>query len=310
MNIYLCIITLFCSILVADDSMINVFPTESQMDNHNFVLVRAKDMTIANGKLYILDQREHAVHIFDLNGNYVKSFGFLGEGPGELSWPNTISVQNNRVLISCKNGISLFDDNGTFLKRRSVMDFFYRIALTKKNFFYVSNQSHNAFGIYSQELERIKSWGDSFQTNFSEKYQFKNNMLYENGKIYVLQQYGVGFRVFDQDGSLSQKGNMDFDPHQDPEYKELNYYYTFKAFAIHKEKWIASVCAKGKIRLHVFDREGHQLQVIKKPIQIPGFEGIIEVAGFRVIDTPHGTRAYVVTSNPESKVFVFDLDLS
>jgi hypothetical protein len=73
--------------------------------------IRADD----SGNIYALEARAAAIHIFDRTGKHLKSFGKLGQGPGDLEMPNDLHVLSNETLIvTSKKRISWFSLRGEF----------------------------------------------------------------------------------------------------------------------------------------------------------------------------------------------------
>ena len=52
-----------------------------------------------SGRIYVLDNGNHRVQVFDLAGGYVRTLGREGEGPGELQLPIGIAIAGNRVVV-------------------------------------------------------------------------------------------------------------------------------------------------------------------------------------------------------------------
>ena len=83
-----------------------------------------------DGSLFITTPRQDKVFKFDSNGNFLKSFGQKGQGPGDLQEPRSLSILDDKYLvireISSTGRISLFDLNGQFVTilqaGRSVLD--------------------------------------------------------------------------------------------------------------------------------------------------------------------------------------------
>ena len=53
-----------------------------------------------------------------MDEDYIQHFGSYGTGPGEISWPNSLAVDNEgKVYLSDEwlNRITIFDNNGVFL---------------------------------------------------------------------------------------------------------------------------------------------------------------------------------------------------
>lgn len=71
----------------------------------------------AIGNLFVVDQYEHRVLIYDSNDNFVKSIGELGDGPGEFNYPFGVVVDRmGRVHVSdSRQRIQVFDVEGNYL---------------------------------------------------------------------------------------------------------------------------------------------------------------------------------------------------
>ena len=74
-----------------------------------------------SGRMYILDQREAHVYVFDSKGNYVKTFGEKGQGPGELNTPLSINITSRKELAveNFRRGINFYSLEGDFIRELS-----------------------------------------------------------------------------------------------------------------------------------------------------------------------------------------------
>lgn len=73
----------------------------------------------ARGNLYVLDDGNHRVQIFDPQGSFLRSVGSGGEGPGEFSMPRSISVNATgqfAVFDMGQQRISVFSAEGELLR--------------------------------------------------------------------------------------------------------------------------------------------------------------------------------------------------
>jgi len=68
---------------------------------------------------YVLDSKKCSVKKFDKDGNYNKSFGSKGQGPGELQSISSIVLLDNFIYLSNANQreIAKFDLDGKFIKK-------------------------------------------------------------------------------------------------------------------------------------------------------------------------------------------------
>lgn len=70
------------------------------------------------GRIYVLDSKEANVKVFDRNGDYIRTIGRKGQGPGELQTPNDIYIDTKgRLYISdvWNDRLSVFNIQGDFL---------------------------------------------------------------------------------------------------------------------------------------------------------------------------------------------------
>ena len=71
----------------------------------------------SNGNIYVCDQRQHKVYIFDKLGNYLKVLGGEGQGPGEFNTPRRIVIDDeDRINVIATRKLHLFDDKAKFIK--------------------------------------------------------------------------------------------------------------------------------------------------------------------------------------------------
>lgn len=73
-----------------------------------------------DGRIFISDERNHRVQVFDRAGDFVSAFGSFGSGPACLSDPMGIAfMPNKNAIVVCEYNscrIHLFDENGGNLR--------------------------------------------------------------------------------------------------------------------------------------------------------------------------------------------------
>lgn len=71
----------------------------------------------SKNNIYILSTNKAVVYKFDLKGGYTKSFGRIGDGPGESKWPQNMYIQNDTVNVLNQTVLQMnkFDTEGNFL---------------------------------------------------------------------------------------------------------------------------------------------------------------------------------------------------
>ena len=68
-------------------------------------------------RLYILDGKEVHIKVFDRNGDYLRTIGRKGQGPGELEFPMGIQIfSQNKIIVYERRSLVYFRVNGEFIK--------------------------------------------------------------------------------------------------------------------------------------------------------------------------------------------------
>ena len=98
-----------------------------------------------NGDLYVSDgYGNDRVVVFDKNGKFVRSWGKLGNGHGELSQPHSIALDSKgRVYVADRNNarIQIFDPRGKFLAEWKNIITPWHLVITKNDEIYVCGSS-------------------------------------------------------------------------------------------------------------------------------------------------------------------------
>jgi 6-bladed beta-propeller len=75
------------------------------------------------GMLYVLDQRASHVKVFDASGKYLRTIGRKGQGPGELEYPMTLSLNERTGELAVhqqSRAIVFFKTDGTYIRQLSL----------------------------------------------------------------------------------------------------------------------------------------------------------------------------------------------
>jgi len=76
-----------------------------------------------DGAVYVLDQQASDVKVFDAAGRYARTIGRQGQGPGELEFPMTLSLNRAKgelVVQLQTRGLVVFKTDGTYLRQLSL----------------------------------------------------------------------------------------------------------------------------------------------------------------------------------------------
>jgi hypothetical protein len=84
----------------------------------DYTYIRSLD--VAGGRVYVSDEMNSFVRIYDLDGRTIAQFGGKGDGPGELDRIFLLTVTNDSVLVIDQRGLNVFDGDGGFVQRYPV----------------------------------------------------------------------------------------------------------------------------------------------------------------------------------------------
>ena len=70
--------------------------------------------------MYVCDRNNHRIEVFDLDLNFVRSFGRRGSGRGEFNAPSDVKFDTagNMYVAESNNGrVQVMDSSGQFLQQ-------------------------------------------------------------------------------------------------------------------------------------------------------------------------------------------------
>lgn len=176
-------------------------------------------------RIYVADLKETHIKVFTKDGEYLKTIGRKGQGPGEFERVSGIQITYQKELIVFDMNIrrlSFFSPNGKFIKALSVskLNPFRLNSNSKGNFLVQSvtldlmnNQSISELKIYDSNLNYLLTIGapvsgdifNPFDPFFIWRLGNNNNIVYSYNKTYEL-------RIYDSEGKIIKKIAKDYDP--------------------------------------------------------------------------------------------------
>jgi hypothetical protein len=95
--------------------------TIGELDSpEEYVLFPTSVSSDGEGRIFVSNQREGEIRIFDAQGQYLKRFGRRGDGPGEFNsnawgWFHVRSVAGQRLTVEDLPRLRIFDAQGVYL---------------------------------------------------------------------------------------------------------------------------------------------------------------------------------------------------
>jgi hypothetical protein len=89
-------------------------------DREEYMFSRIRSVAVSEDeRIFILDNREAHVKVFDKDGHYLMTIGSPGQGPGELNRPRGISLNQKELMVHEAGRFSFFSLEGEFLRHQS-----------------------------------------------------------------------------------------------------------------------------------------------------------------------------------------------
>ena len=119
-----------------------------------------------DGRLYLVDANTSRVHVWGQGGNYLKSFGKKGEGPGEYTVPMAIDIAAGNLWILDSRGVmTRLDMDGNYLSSSRMVKPRLRVmaAIDSDNFLITARYQETPTVIYNH-IELVDPSGEIKQT--------------------------------------------------------------------------------------------------------------------------------------------------
>ena len=164
-----------------------------------------------NGTIYALDFKDRKIKVFDDAGQFVRSFGEHGQGPGELDMPATIHLTPANELIvedATARKLVYFTLEGTYIKHISLAD---RMALVNLLMGPKGNFIGREMMLEGQKLFfEIKKLDPELKSLFPlDKIEFSIPVPGSGNKINFMDMLSV--YQFDSSGNIYYSRNIDYE---------------------------------------------------------------------------------------------------
>lgn len=176
-------------------------------------------------RIYVLDSKESHIKIFDGNGNYIKTIGRKGQGPGEMGIPSNvfITTQNEVMVTDQRNRrLTFFSLKGEFIK--SIATISVRLSQTKvdskgniigKETVREKESQKHELRKFDSDLNFLCSFDSSPSQDIRSINPFMPSLSWDiakNDQIVCGWPKTYEIKIFDPEGNLTRKIEKDYDP--------------------------------------------------------------------------------------------------
>jgi tripartite motif-containing protein 71 len=178
----------------------------------NLPLKNPIDLAVTrSGKIFVTDSDHHRIQVFSQNGEFLFSFGSLGEGEGQLYYPVSIVVDHEKNVYVAElynQRISVFTENGKFRSSfRAVGQGGATVvptamAIDRKGFLYVIDKVDNTVKKLNKKGDIILSFGKLGSAEGEFQYPLGIEVS-DDGQVVVSDTGNNRIQVFSPEGVLS-----------------------------------------------------------------------------------------------------------
>ena len=142
----------------------------------NCLISEISKIKLYNDKYYILDGKK-AILVFDKNGMFLGKVSHVGRGHGEYIEISSFDVHQDNIYVLSRSSqsINIYSENGTFMNKIELNDYYCDMITTDHSIVLSSNYSNNTlknFVEIAYDGRVLKEW-DDFKVNIS--YSSGNN---------------------------------------------------------------------------------------------------------------------------------------
>ena len=166
--------------------------------------------TDRNGNVYVTDNGNSRVQVFDKNGNYLRQFGTAGSGDGQFDYPTAIKIGpdgNVYVLDTNNYRVEVFTKSGAYIRQIDVSEAGYSegMAINSQGDIYITDcDTHSSVRIYAQNGSYLRALGEdgSGDGQFDCSYAVT---IDKNDNVYIADASNYRVQVFNKDDNFIRK---------------------------------------------------------------------------------------------------------
>jgi len=144
------------------------FPSDDLKEKEIFLWNPIKMRGNEVGQIFITDQKWRHIFQFDKKGNYLKTIGRIGQGPGEFMNPYSICVAGSNLVVMDNSNLNIqfFDFMGQFIDTQKIYKTYLDMTVDSQGQIYttpliISNESL-LVDVFNEEGQYVRSIIESY----------------------------------------------------------------------------------------------------------------------------------------------------
>ena len=158
-----------------------------------------------NGSVFVSDNDNSQIHVFDVERKHVRTFGKCGKGEGQLNFPLGIDVSaNGQVYVANQfnHCVSVFIEDGTFIRTigQGKLQYPSDVLVHSSGLVYVADRLNHRIAVFSQEGELARTFGSEVGGKEEFKYPCGVAVSPDDHHLYVSDEVNHQVQVFTLEG--------------------------------------------------------------------------------------------------------------
>jgi len=294
-----------------------------QMNDSTF-LVQPYNMQLVNDStIYVSDNLQSRILIFNTNGKLVNTIGEQGRGPGEFMNPGEIKYDGNKLIINDMSNrrIQFTNNNGDYISSFRTDNSVMSLEINNDTIFsYIRYHAHKdvdkypLITVFDDDGNIINTFG-SHKLMVPNAHAFASSCILNiyNNKLYILFKYYPVLQIYSLEGELVEEitfnseyyrslieDNYKKETFTDPHHLPLRY--LFRAFDVN-EHGIFITVFNANITIDQYDFDGNFIQRFSK-----NNNGNIYVNDIKVIKEYDNKLFYILHTNEIPSIGIYGIN--
>ena len=156
-----------------------------------------------NGSVFVCDNDNSQIHVFDVKKKHVRTFGQRGKGEGQLNYPGGIDISaNGQVFVAHNHCVNVFREDSTFIRSigQGKMRYPKDVLVYSNGLVYVADCGNHCIAVFSQEGELVRTFGSQGEGKGEFKYPHGVAVSPDDQHLYVCDESSHRVQVFTLEG--------------------------------------------------------------------------------------------------------------